>query len=131
MTLDEIVGWKDTWAEQLHKREYDSLPEFMEEALWEFFDNGNTPEDFNEMLSFGSNDMEIQAVKTLVFAEFADWSECDSVTGGVEIIVVTNPELGSDCVVGCFVDSDQAELEYPEDDGYVHHYQGLEGNLDG
>tara|TARA_R110002126_G_scaffold262931_1_gene405919 strand:- start:341 stop:478 length:138 start_codon:yes stop_codon:yes gene_type:complete len=37
------------------------------------------------------------------------------------VIVVTNPELGWDCVVGVYASAEDAENECPEDDGYIHH----------
>jgi len=36
------------------------------------------------------------------------------------VIVVTNPELGWDCVVGVYASEEDAENENPTEDGYIH-----------
>ena len=66
MTIDEIGGWEETWAEQLYKRDYENLPDFMIDALCEYSEAGGTAEEFNERYSFGSNNMNIETVRKLV-----------------------------------------------------------------
>ena len=39
-----------------------------------------------------------------------------------KVIVVTNPELGWDCVVGVYTSEEDARNEYDEDDGYFFHH---------
>ena len=43
----------------------------------------------------------------------------------MKIYVVTNPELGWDCVVACYTDYSDAIEDYPEEDGYIVHEQEL------
>ena len=41
------------------------------------------------------------------------------------VIVVTNPELGWDCVVGVYTSEEEIDEEFTEDEGYVYHYKSL------
>ena len=55
MTLEMLGDWEDTWNEQLYKRDYDSLPSFMEDCLFEYFEAGGTAEKFNKRYSYGED----------------------------------------------------------------------------
>lgn len=52
MTLEELDSWTETWEEKLYKRDYDSLPSFMEEALWEYFEDGGSAKEYNDTYFF-------------------------------------------------------------------------------
>ena len=73
MTIEEIGGWEETWAEELYKRDYENLPNFMMDALWEYFDNGGSANKFNERYQFGSNHMDLKTTKELVETEYEEY----------------------------------------------------------
>jgi len=72
MTLEEIGGWEETWAEELYKRDYECLPDFMVDALFEYEEAGGTAKEFNDTYPFGSNNINIEAVRVLVESEFKE-----------------------------------------------------------
>jgi hypothetical protein len=73
MTIKEIGAWENTWAEELYKRDYENLPDFMIDCLWEYFDDGGSANEFNETYQFGSNHMDLKTTKQLIEEEYEDF----------------------------------------------------------
>ena len=44
------------------------------------------------------------------------------------VYVVTNPELGWDCVVGVYTSEEVARKEYPDEDSYIIHRKNLDAS---
>ena len=74
MTLEVIGEWEETWAEQLYKRDYENLPDFMIDALFEYFEDGGTADEFNKTYKFGSNNIDTETVEELVKEEYRQFS---------------------------------------------------------
>jgi len=73
MDINEIGGWEEIWNEELYKRDYENLPDFMMDCLWEYFDNGGSANEFNDTYQFGSNSMDIKTTKELIEDEYKDF----------------------------------------------------------
>jgi hypothetical protein len=59
MLLEDLGNWYDTWSEELYKRDYECLPSFMEDALYEYFENGGTDIKFSKKYTFNKETTEL------------------------------------------------------------------------